>query len=88
VKPGWGAVLFAGDNTDTETTVMLTSTNTVDTSTTSKLVSTVTFNSEGPDDAYDVNLYFDNMFGTYAILDVNSPALKAGAVSVASPLRK
>lgn len=75
MKPGFLSVLFGGDDTETTTTATLTNTQSIDTKTTDKLTSTITFFSEGADDPYDVKIFYDNLFGTYAILDAHSPLL-------------
>src|SRR6185437_9557775 len=52
-KPGWAAVLFGADNTETTTTTTFTTSQTTDLKTEEKIVSTVTMFSQGADDAYD-----------------------------------
>jgi hypothetical protein len=75
MKPGFLSVLFGGDDTETTTTGTLTNTQSIDTKTSEKLTSTITFFSEGANDPYDVKIFYDNTFGTYAILDADSPLL-------------
>jgi hypothetical protein len=75
MKPGFLSVLFGSDDTETTTTGTLTSTQSIDTKMGEKLTSTITFFSEGANDPYDVKILYDNTFGTYAILDADSPLL-------------
>jgi hypothetical protein len=93
-KPGWLSVLFGADNVETTTTSVLTSTQSVDDKSDDKVTATVTFFSEGADDPYNVLLFYDNTFGTYAILDVNSSLLVGnggatfiGTVNTRAPAR-
>jgi hypothetical protein len=76
MKPGWAAVLLGADNTETTTTAVFTTSHTTDDKTDDKITSTVTFFSEGADDAYDVKFFYDCTFGTYLTLNSNSPALQ------------
>jgi hypothetical protein len=81
LKPGWADVLFgASDNTETTTTVVLTNTASTDTKTEDKITSTFTFFSTGADDPYDVKIFHDRTFGTYAILSADSPLLMGSSV--------
>jgi hypothetical protein len=87
MKPGWAAVLFgADDNQETTTTATFTMTNTTDDKTEDKVTSTVTFFSQGVDDPYDVKLFYDCTFGTYIILNSDSPALQGVSVVVGGSL--
>lgn len=79
-KPGWAAVLFGADNTETTTTTTFTTSQTTDLKTEEKIVSTVTMFSQGADDAYDIKIFYDATFKTYAIVDANSPALQGVTV--------
>jgi hypothetical protein len=76
LKPGWVSVLFGADNTETTTTATFTNTQSVDDKADDKITSTITLFSTGLDDPYDVKIFYDNTFGTYAILDSNSPLLQ------------
>jgi len=81
LKPGWADVLFgASDNTETTTTVVMTNTVSADTNTDDKITSTFTFYSSGADDPYDVKIFHDRMFGTYAIVNADSPLLQGSSV--------
>jgi hypothetical protein len=82
MKPGWAAVLLGADNTETTTTAVFTTSHTTDNKTEDKITSTVTFFSEGADDAYDVKFFYDCTFGTYLTLNSNSTALIGGPKSV------
>jgi hypothetical protein len=79
-KPGWVSVLFGGDNVETTTTATFTTTQTTDNKTEDKVVTTITLVSEGLDDPYDVKIFYDNPFGTYAIVNSSSPVLQGGTV--------
>lgn len=79
-KPGWVSVLFGADDTETTTTTTLTNTRTVDIKTDDKIVSTITFVAEDAEDMYDVKIFKDLTFGTYVIVDSNSPALQGTTV--------
>jgi hypothetical protein len=80
IKPGWADVLFgASDNTETTTTVVLTNTTSTDTKTEDKITSTFTFFSEGANDRYNVKIFKDLTFGTYAVLDADSPLLQGSS---------
>lgn len=78
-KPGWLAVLFGADNTETTSTSTLTNTVTTDDKSDDKLTSTITFVSEDLNDPYDVKIFYDCTFGTYAIVDSDSDLLKGGS---------
>jgi hypothetical protein len=79
VKPGWIDVLFGADNTETTTTVTTTNTVTSDQKTDQTITNTISLMSTGPNDSYDVNLYFDNLFQTILAVDVSSPVLGGGS---------
>lgn len=85
MKPGWAAVLFGADNTETTTTTTFTTSQTTDLKTEEKIVSIITMFSEGADDPYDIKIFYDTTFKTYAIVDANSPALQ-GVSAVMDPL--
>ena len=77
LKPGWVGVLFgADDNQETTTTAIYSMTNTTDDKSDDKITSTITFFSQGVDDPYDVKIFYDCTFGTYLVLNSNSPALQ------------
>jgi hypothetical protein len=76
MKPGWAGVLFGDENEETTTTATFTMTNTTDDKSDDKVTSTVTFFSQGADDPYDVKIFYDCTFGTYMILNSDSPALQ------------
>ena len=79
VKPAWIPVLFGlADNQETTTVTTFTTATTTDARSEDKLTSTVTLVSTGLDDPYDVKIFYDNTFGTYAILDAGSPLLRGG----------
>jgi len=86
MKPGWAAVLFGADNTETTTTTTFTTSQTTDLKTEEKIVSTVTMFSQGPDDPYDIKIFYDTTFKTYVIVDANSPTLQGVNVISAQPL--
>jgi hypothetical protein len=81
-KPGWVSVLFGDPNVETTTTTTFTTSQSIDTRSEDKLTSTLTMNSEGVDDPYDIRIFYDCTFGTYLALDANSPALKGSEVLV------
>jgi hypothetical protein len=84
VKPGWIPVLFGLDaNQETTTVTTFTTSQTTDTRTDDKVTSTITMHSTGPDDPYDIKIFYDNIFGTFAVLDASSPLLQGtGGISV------
>jgi hypothetical protein len=87
MKPGWAAVLFgADDNQETTTTATFTMTNTTDDKSEDKITSTITFFSQGVDDPYDVKMFYDCTFGTYIVLNSDSPALQGVSVVVGGSL--
>jgi hypothetical protein len=72
LKPGWASVFFgAADDTDTTTTATLTTTQTVDVNTNDTTTSTLTMFG-----SYDIVLYTDTLYSSYAALDPNSPLLQ------------
>jgi hypothetical protein len=76
-KPGWGAVLFGGaENTETITTSTFSTSQATDDKTDNKVTSTITLVSSGHDDPYDVKIFYDRTFGTYCVVDANSPLLQ------------
>jgi len=79
-KPGWLAVIFGAPNLETVTTSTFTTTQTTDDKADDKITSTVTFFSEGANDPYNVKIFYDNTFGTYLVLDANSPALQGTTI--------
>jgi hypothetical protein len=80
-KPGWGAVLFDGaENTETITTSTFTTSQSTDDKTDVKVTSTITLVSSGHDDPYNVKIFYDNTFGTYCVVDANSPLLQGSSV--------
>jgi hypothetical protein len=81
-KPGWVSVLFGADDSETTTTTTLTNSQTVDIKTDDRIVSTITFVSEGLEDPYDVKIFKDFTFGSYVIVDSNSPALQGGTAVI------
>lgn len=83
LKPGWvGVLLGVDDNDETTTTATFSMTNTTDDKSDDKITSTVTFFSRGVDDPYDVKIFYDCTFGTYMILNSDSPALRGVSVVV------
>jgi hypothetical protein len=89
VKPAWIPVLFGVDeNQETTTTTTYTTSETTDSKSEDKVTCTITLFSEGVDDPYDVKIFYDRTFGTYAILDASSPLLQGvyvGREAVAAP---
>lgn len=82
-KPSWAAVLFGTDNIDTTTTATFVTTQTTDDTATDKTSTTITMVSTGLDDPYDISLFYDNLFGTYCVVDSDSPLLHGiGTVDV------
>ena len=80
VKPSWIPVLFGlADNQETTTTTTFTTTQATDDKKEDKVSCQVTLYSTGVDDPYDVKLFYDNTFGTYVILDTDSPLLQGSA---------
>lgn len=80
VKPSWIPVLFGlADNEETTTTTTLTTSQSTDNRKDDKVSCQVTLYSSGEDDPYDVKLFYDRTFGTYVILDADSPLLEGGA---------
>jgi len=75
-KPSWVSVLFGADNQETTTTTTFTTSQVTDDKSDDKVVSTITLYSQNNDDKYDVKIFYDNLFGTYVVLDSNSSALK------------
>ena len=71
LKPGWVAVILGADNTDTTTTATLTTTQTVDVNTNDTTTSTLTMFG-----SYDIVLYTDTLYSSYAALDPDSPLLQ------------
>jgi hypothetical protein len=71
LKPGWAAVILGADNTDTTTTATLTTTQTVDVNTNNTTISTLTMFG-----SYNIVLYTDTLYSTYAALDPDSPLLQ------------
>jgi hypothetical protein len=71
LKPGWAAVILGADNTDTTTTATLTTTQTVDVSTNNTTTSTLTMFG-----SYNIVLYTDTLYSSYAALDPDSPLLQ------------
>ena len=86
VKPGWIDVLVgAEDNVETTTTTTLTTTQTTDNRSDDKVTTTITLFSQGNNDPYDVKIFYDRTFGTYLIIDADSPLLKGVGVSKEVP---
>jgi len=89
-KPGWAAVVFGGENVETTTTTTFTMSQSIDNKMDDKITSTITVFSAGFDDPYDVKIFYDHTFGTYAILNSDSPLLQGITVinqeSDASPI--
>ncbi|MGB7720144.1 MAG: hypothetical protein WBL65_09605 [Bryobacteraceae bacterium] len=75
-KPGWVSVLFGADNLETTSTATFTNSSSTDSQTDDKITSTITLFSEGLDDKYDVKIFYDCTFGTYLVVNSNSPALQ------------
>jgi hypothetical protein len=77
-KPGWLSVVLGADNVDTTTTATFTNSQSTDDKVDDKITSTVTFFSTGLDDPFDVKIFKDVTFETYAIVDSDSPLLQGG----------
>jgi len=75
-KPGWVSVLFGADNLETTSTATFTNTSSTDSQMDDKVTSTITLFSQGLDDKYDVKIFYDCTFGTYLVVNSNSPALQ------------
>jgi len=80
-KPGWVSVVFGGENVETTTTTTFTMSQSTDNKMDDKVTSTITLYSAGGDDPYDVKIFYDRTFGTYAILNSDSPLLKGGTLA-------
>ena len=80
VKPGWLAVIFGAPNMETTTTMTVTVSQSSDVQTDEAITNTATFFSQGPDDPYDVFVFYDRLFGTFAFPQKGSPVLD-GVVS-------
>lgn len=79
-KPGWAAVLFgAAENEHTTTTSTFTTTQVTEDRSSDKVVTTITLHSAGPQDPYDVKIFYDNLFGTHLAIDADSPLLQGSA---------
>src|SRR6202044_2984186 len=63
-KPGWIDVLNGAENTDTTTTLTVTNGTTTDSKTDEAITNTITMYSQGPNDPYDMQIYYDQLFGT------------------------
>ena len=82
MKPGWINVLFgADDNVETTTTTTFTTTQTTDNKSEDKVTTTITLFSQGNNDPYDVKIFYDRTFGTYLIIDADSPLLQGVSVA-------
>lgn len=81
VKPGWLDVIFGADDVETTTTTTFTSTQTTDNKSDDKVTTTITLFSEGDTDPYDVKIFYDCTFGTYVVLDADSPLLQGVSVA-------
>ncbi len=75
-KPGWVSVLFGADNLETTSTATFTNSSSTDSQMDDKITSTITLFSEGLDDKYDVKIFYDCTFGTYLVVNSDSPALQ------------
>jgi hypothetical protein len=78
VKPGFIPVLFGAGNTETTTTVTGTNTVTSDQKTDEKTSNTITLIQTAPNDPYNLNFYFDNLF--QMCLAVEAPPQPAASI--------
>lgn len=76
VKPGWMDVIFGADNTETTTTLTITNGATTDDKSDETITNTITMNSAGDSDPYDIQIYYDHLFGTIVPIPTGSPVLQ------------
>jgi hypothetical protein len=77
-KPGWLSVLFGGDDTETTTTMTLTTAQTTDIKTELKVTNVVNIFSEDSTDPFDIMFFIDRSFGTYLYAENGSSVLQGG----------
>ena len=75
-KPGWLSVLFGGDDTETTTTMTLTTAQTTDIKTDLKVTNTLNMFSQDSTDPIDVLIFTDRSFGTYLYAEKGSSVLQ------------
>jgi hypothetical protein len=75
-KPGWLSVLFGGDDTETTTTMTLTTAQTTDIKTDLKIANSVSLFSQDSTDPFDVMIFTDRSFGTYLYAEKGSSVLQ------------
>jgi hypothetical protein len=82
--------LFGGSDDETTTTMTFTNTEATDISNEEKVTNTVTLYSGGPDDPYDVLIFFDRTFSTYLYASKGAAVLQGGQVvtGVFTPTRE
>lgn len=85
VKPGWMDVIFGADNTDTTTTLTITNGATTDDKSDETITNTITMVSQDQNDPYDIQIYYDHLFGTIVPIPTGSPVLQ-GVTIVADPV--
>lgn len=76
VKPGWIDVIFGADNTETTTTLTITNGATVDDKSDETITNTITMVSQGDGDTYDIQIYYDQLFGTIVPVPTDSLVLQ------------
>jgi hypothetical protein len=84
-KPGWLDVVFGADDTETTTTMTFTSGATTDDKSDETITNTITMFSQGSEDAYDLQIYYDRLFGTLVPVPTGSPLLQGGLHVVLGP---
>jgi hypothetical protein len=77
-KPGWLSVLFGGDDTETTTTMTLTTAQTTDIKTELKVANTINIFSQDSTDPFDMMIFIDRSFGTYLYAEKGSSVLQGG----------
>jgi len=74
-KPGWLDVIFGSPNVESTQTLTCTVGYSTDTKIDEKVTDVGYFFSDGPEDTYDVMLFYDNLFGTLLFAEKGSPVL-------------
>lgn len=77
-KPGWLNVILGEDNTETATTFTMSISQLSDAKTDEEITEAVYYFSDGPDDTYEVSVYYDRLFEPLLFIDPNSLLLSAG----------
>jgi hypothetical protein len=84
-KPGWIDVLMGADNVEKTSTVTATNTVTNDQKTDETVTNSITMVSVGPQDPYNIDLYFDNFSQTIVPVPFGSPVLQGNAGILEQP---